>query len=149
MYGDTTLTISGNLTASPKPGVTASGDPFAKLRVASTSRTFDRVEGKFRDGKTIFLDVTCWRRLAENVLATLERGDSVLITGRVRQRSYDDAQGVRHSITDLEADAVGPDLTRCAARLVRTSAAPVVEDREPDAQEALAREAEIAPQLAA
>jgi single-strand DNA-binding protein len=123
MFGETTLTISGNLTAHPKPGVTPTGDPFAKLRVASTSRMFDRGEEKWRDGKTIFLDVTCWRRLADNVVATLERGDSVLVTGRLRQRSYDDAQGVRHTVMDMDADVVGPDLSRCAARLVRSSEA--------------------------
>ena len=151
MFGEPTLTFSGNLTAHPKPGATPTGDPFAKLRVASTSRTFDRVEGKWRDGRTVFLDVTCWRRLAENVLVTLERGDAVLITGRLRQRSYDDAQGVRHTVVDLEADAVGPDLNRSPARLVRSSHAQAADDRESVAQEPPATDttAEIPTELAA
>jgi single-strand DNA-binding protein len=149
MSGETTLTVSGNLTANPKPGVTPTGAAFAKLRVASTARFFDRGEGAWRDGKTIFLDVTCWRRLGENVLATLERGDSVMITGRLRQRSYDDAQGTRHSVTDLEADSVGPDLSRYAAQLVRTSTTPAAGDREPVVGELPGSTTEIAAGLAA
>ncbi|MCW2546976.1 MAG: single-stranded DNA-binding protein, partial [Mycobacterium sp.] len=93
MSGDTTLTFSGNLTASPKTGVGRNGSAWANLRVASTSRVFDRAESQWRDGDTMFLDVVCWRRLAENVAATLERGDRVIVAGRLRQRSYEDAQG--------------------------------------------------------
>jgi single-strand DNA-binding protein len=149
MSGETKLTISGNLTANPIAGASRSGDPFAKFRVASTSRTFDRTEGRWRDGESVFLDVTCWRRLAENVLATLERGDSVVVTGRLRQRSYEDAQGARHTVVGLDADSVGPDLSRWPARLVRTSSAPAADDREPATEEPPAYEAELTTEIAA
>jgi single-strand DNA-binding protein len=121
MAGDTYLTVSGNLTAIPKSGVSRSGSPWARLRVASTSRVFDRGESQWRDGETMFLDVICWRRLAENVVATLERGDRVLVSGRLRQRSYEDQQGAKHTVTELEAKSVGPDLVRAPARLLRAA----------------------------
>jgi len=119
MANETWLTLAGNLTASPKLGETRSGAAFAKLRVASTSRIFDRSESQWRDGDTVFLDVTCWRKLAEHAAATLERGDRVLIFGRLRQRSYEDAQGVRHTVHEVDAESLGPDLTRYAAQMLR------------------------------
>jgi single-strand DNA-binding protein len=144
MSGETKLTISGNLTADPKPGVSRTGDSWASLRVASSSRIFDRAEEKYRDGETVFLDVTCWRRLADNVVASLERGDSVVVTGRLRQRSYEDSQGVKHTVVEIIADAVAADLSRCPARLQRTSSA-ARDAREPAAEQP----PEIARELAA
>jgi single-strand DNA-binding protein len=141
--GETKLTISGNLTANPTSGASRTGDPFAKFCVASTSRVFDRTEGRYRDGDTIFLDVTCWRRLAENVLSTLERGDAVVVTGRLRQRSYEDPQGARRTVVDLDADAVAADLGRCPARLVRSSKTPAADDRGPVAEQEPAYKAEL------
>jgi single-strand DNA-binding protein len=119
MAGETYLTLSGNLTSVPKTGVSRTGIPWTRMRVASSSRVFDRGTTEWRDGETIFLEVSCWRRLAENAAASLERGDRVVIVGRLRQRSYEDQQGVRHTIMEMDADAIGPDLTRVAARLLR------------------------------
>ena len=121
MAGETYLTLSGNLTAPPKSGVSGAGVSWTRMRVASSTRVFDRATTEWRDGETLFLDVSCWRRLAENAAATLERGDRVLISGRLRQRSYEDQQGVRHTVTEMDADAIGPDLARAAARLLRTA----------------------------
>ncbi len=136
MAGDTYLTLSGNLTAAPKSGTSRTGTPWAKLRVASTSRVFDKTESQWRDGVTVFLDVMCWRRLAENVVASLERGDRVIVVGRLHQRTYEDEQGVRHTVHELEADSVGPDLGRAPARPVRAAAevtpAVVTPEREPE-----------------
>jgi single-strand DNA-binding protein len=119
MAGETYLTLSGNLTSVPKTGVSRSGIPWTRMRVASSSRVFDRGTTEWRDGETIFLEVSCWRRLAENAAPTLERGDRVLIIGRLRQRSYEDQQGVRHTVMEMDADAIGADLSRAAARLLR------------------------------
>lgn len=156
MAGDTYLTVSGNLTAAPKSGMSRSGSPWARLRVASTSRVFDRSESQWRDGDTVFLDVTCWRRLAENVVVTLERGDRVVVSGRLRQRSYEDQQGARHTVMELEAESVGPDLVRSPARLLRTAAeqqvappAPREADQEPTANTAPATASWPAPTPAA
>lgn len=133
MAGETYVTLSGNLTSVPKSGVSRSGIPWTRIRVASSSRVFDRGTTEWRDGETIFLDVSCWRQLAENAATTLERGDRVLIVGRLRQRSYEDQQGVRHTVMEMDADAIGPDLGRVAARLLRT-ARPDQSDQPSDAE---------------
>ena len=137
MAGETYLTVSGNLTAAPKTGMSRGGVPWTRMRVASSSRVFDRQASEWRDGETLFLEVSCWRRLAENVALTLDRGDRVLIFGRLRQRSYEDQQGVRHTVTEMDADAIGPDLGRAPAKLLRTTAAtqpePAVEFAHPEA----------------
>ena len=122
MKSDTYVTLSGNLTAAPKTGHSRTGDTWARIRVASTSRIFDRVKNEWRDGETRFLDVTCWRRLAENVVATLDRGDLVLVYGRLHQRSFEDQQGVKRTNWEMEADAVGPDLSRSPAQVLRLRA---------------------------
>lgn len=138
MAGETYLTMSGNLTSEPKSGASRTGDAWARIRVASTSRLFDRAENQWRDGATVFMDVICWRRLAENVVLTLEKGDRVVVAGKLRQGSYDDQQGVRHTTYEVEADSVGPDLSKSAANVVRRSPA-VSEAPTPDPQD---REAE-------
>jgi single-strand DNA-binding protein len=135
MSGDTNLTFSGNLTANPKAGVGRNGSAWANLRVASTSRVFDRAESQWRDGDTVFLDVVCWRRLAENVAVTLERGDRVIVAGRLRQRSYEDAQGARHTVMEIDADSIGPDLSRCPAQLVRSSRPQSAAESDPEGSE--------------
>ncbi len=119
MKTDTYVTLSGNLTAVPKSGHSRTGDTWARIRVATTSRVYDRSTNEWRDGETRFLDVTCWRRLAENVVVTLDRGDLVLIYGRLHQRSYEDQQGVKRTSWEVEADAVGPDLSKSPAQVLR------------------------------
>ncbi len=139
MAGETCLTLSGNLTSAPKTGVSRTGIPWTRMRVASSSRVFDRGTTEWRDGETIFLEVSCWRRLAENAATTLERGDRVLVIGRLRQRSYEDQQGVRHTIMEMDADAIGPDLSRTPARLLRA------ERPDPGEQPAASEDATPAP----
>ena len=119
MSGDTYLTMSGNLTFTPKTGATRAGDTWARMRVASTPRHFDRAENLWKDGTTVFMDVVCWKKLAENVVQTLEKGDRVVIAGRLRQGSYEDSQGTRHTTYEVEAESVGPDLTKVAAKVMR------------------------------
>jgi single-strand DNA-binding protein len=140
MAVESNLTITGNLTAEPKSDVGPSGVMWAKIRVASTNRVFDKAENQWRDADTVFIDVKCWRRLAENVVATLQRGDRVLVSGRLRQREYDDPQGVHRTVTEIEADSIGPDLSRCAARLVRSNSRPAAIEE--------AAEQEPAPEMA-
>ncbi len=149
MTGDTYLTLSGNLTSAPKSGATRAGDTWARIRVASTSRMFDRSDNQWRDGATVFMDVICWRRLADNVVLSLEKGDRVVVVGKLRQGSYDDQQGVRHTSYEVEADSVGPDLSKSAANVIRRLAT-VTDAPTPDPQEqpAEADAAEPEPALA-
>jgi single-strand DNA-binding protein len=116
---DTYLTVAGNLVADPVQRLTASGISVVGFRVASSGRRFDKPSGEFRDGETSYMTVSCWRGLGGNVLASLRKGDSVVVFGRLIYRSYDDRQGVRRSVHELDAISVGPDLARCPADLRR------------------------------
>ncbi len=92
------------------------------FRVASNERRFDRATEGWVDGDTLYTPVSCWRKLAENVHASFVVGDPIVVHGRVYSRSYD-KEGQRHSVTEMEALAVGPDLTRCTAAVTRTKRA--------------------------
>jgi single-strand DNA-binding protein len=117
---DTYVTVQGNLVADPSQRSTASGAMVVGIRIASSGRKFDKPSGEFRDGDTMYISVSCWRALGGHVLASLRKGDSVIVHGRLLHRSYDDKQGVRRSVHEIDAIAVGPDLARCAADLRRT-----------------------------
>jgi single-strand DNA-binding protein len=116
---DTYLTVTGNLTADPTRRSTAAGATVVHMRIASSGRKFDKASGEFRDGDTLFINISCWRSLGGNVFATLRKGDSVIVHGRLLYRSYDDKQGARHNVHEIDAIAVGPDLSRCPAELRR------------------------------
>jgi single-strand DNA-binding protein len=120
---DTYVTVQGNLVADPVQRSTASGATVVGIRIASSGRKFDRASGEFRDGDPMYIAVSCWRALGEHVFASLRKGDSVVVLGRLLHRSYDDKQGNRRSVHELDAIAVGPDLGRCAADLRRTARA--------------------------
>jgi single-strand DNA-binding protein len=129
---DTYVTVQGNLTADPVPTTTASGASLVKIRVASNSRRLDKLTGEYRDLDPMFIDVACWRNLGGHVLATLRKGDSVVVHGKLLYREYDDANGVHRSQFQIDALVVGPDLNRCAADLRRpqrsaTDVAPAAE----------------------
>jgi len=116
---DTMITVVGNLTGDPLQRVTASGATVVSLRVASSPRRFDRELQDWRDGDPMFINVSCWRQLAGNVMATLRKGDGVIVMGRLNLRSYDDKQGAKRSVHEIEAVSVGPDLGRYPAELRR------------------------------
>lgn len=126
---DTTMTIVGNVVDSPKLRRTKSGHFVANFRVASTPRRFDREKNAWVDGDTLFVSVTCWRALGENVAQSLFKGQPVVLTGRYYQREYEQNEALRTTY-ELEATAVGHDLTRGVAtfqKVTRPSLAPSVE----------------------
>jgi single-strand DNA-binding protein len=120
---DTYVTVHGNLVADPVPRSTASGATVVGIRVAASGRRFDRASGEFRDGDPMYIGVSCWRGLGGHVMASLRRGDSVIVLGRLLHRSYDDRQGNRRGVHEIDAIAVGPDLTRCAVDVRRPTRA--------------------------
>jgi single-strand DNA-binding protein len=111
---DTYMTIIGNVVAPPRLRVTKSGHSVANFRVASTSRRFDTEQGRYVDNATLFVNVTCWRAMAENVDLSLKKGQPVIVTGRYYSREYELNETVRVSY-ELEASAVGHDLSRGTA----------------------------------
>jgi len=121
MAGETTLTIVGNLTADPELRFTPSGHAVADFTVASTPRNYDRDAGAWRDGEPLFLRCTAWRQLAEHAAESLTRGTRVIVTGRLRQRSFELTEGVTRTVTELDVDELGPSLRYSTARVTKTT----------------------------
>jgi len=119
--GDTPITIAGNLVNDPEIRFTSGGQAVATFRVASTPRTRDNSTGEWRDGDTLFLTVIAWRQMAENVAESLQRGMRVLVTGRLRQRSYETREGEKRTVYEVEADDVGPSLRSASAKVTRAT----------------------------
>jgi len=121
MAGETTITVVGNLTADPELRFTQSGAAVASFTVASTPRTFDRQTGEWKDGEALFLRCNVWRQVAENVAESLTRGSRVLVSGRLRQRSFETKEGEKRTVIELEVDEVGPSLRYATAKVNKVS----------------------------
>ncbi|MGN2638791.1 single-stranded DNA-binding protein [Nocardia takedensis] len=117
MAGDTVLTVIGNLTADPELKFTPGGAAVANFTVASTPRFFDRNTNEWRDGEALFLRCSIWREAAENVAESLTRGARVLVSGRLKQRSYETREGEKRTVVELEVDEVGPSLRYATAKV--------------------------------
>ncbi len=120
MAGETVITVVGNLTADPELRFTPSGAAVASFTVASTPRTFDRQSNEWKDGDALFMRCTIWRQAAENVAESLQRGMRVVVTGRLRQRSYETREGEKRTVVEMEVDEVGPSLRYATAKVNRT-----------------------------
>lgn len=121
MAGETVITIVGNLVDDPELRFTPSGAAVAKFRVASTPRTFDRQTNEWKDGESLFLTCSVWRQAAENVAESLQRGMRVIVQGRLKQRSYEDRDGVKRTVVDLDVDEVGPSLRNATAKVTKAN----------------------------
>lgn len=116
MSGDTLLTIIGNLTADPELRFTPAGAAVANFTVASTQRTFDRNKNEWVDGDALFMRCNIWREAAENVAESLARGSRVIVSGRLKQRSYETREGEKRTVVELEVDEIGPSLKYATAK---------------------------------
>ncbi|MEY2267768.1 MULTISPECIES: single-stranded DNA-binding protein [Streptomyces] len=121
MAGETVITVVGNLVDDPELRFTPSGAAVAKFRVASTPRTFDRQTNEWKDGESLFLTCSVWRQAAENVAESLTRGMRVIVQGRLRQRSYEDREGVKRTVYELDVEEVGPSLKNATAKVAKTT----------------------------
>ena len=120
MAGDTIITVVGNLTADPELRFTPSGAAVANFTVASTPRMFDRQTNEWKDGEALFLRCNVWRQAAENVAESLTRGARVVVTGRLKQRSFETKEGEKRTVIELDVDEVGPSLRYATAKVNRT-----------------------------
>ena len=120
MAGDTVITIIGNLTADPELRFTPSGAAVANFTVASTPRAFDRQSNEWKDGETLFMRCSIWRDAAENVAESLSRGTRVIVSGRLKSRSYETKEGEKRTVVEMEVDEVGPSLRYATAKVNRT-----------------------------
>ena len=119
--GDTQITIAGNLVDDPELRFTPSGQPVARFRVASTPRFRDNASGEWKDGDSLFLTCNVWRQAAENVAESLQRGMRVIVSGRLRQRSYETKEGEKRTVYEVEVDDVGPSLRNASAKVAKVS----------------------------
>jgi single-strand DNA-binding protein len=117
--GDTQITIAGNLVDDPELRFTPAGQPVARFRVASTPRFRDNATGEWKDGDSLFLTCNVWRQAAENVAESLRRGMRVIVSGRLRQRSYETKEGEKRTVYEVEVDDVGPSLRNASAKVNR------------------------------
>src|ERR1700757_4255778 len=119
--GDTPITIAGTLVDDPELRFAPAGQPVARFRVASTPRFRDNASGEWKDGDSLFLTCNVWRQAAENVAEGLQRGMRVIVSGRLRQRTYETKEGEKRTVYEIEVDDVGPSLRNASAKVNRAS----------------------------
>jgi len=115
---ETYLTVVGRVATAVKCWMLPNGDPVAKFRIASSERRRPSSGDEWVDGDSLFVQVTCWRQLAENVVASLGVGDPVMVRGRLYTDEWE-WDGKPRTEVKLEAHAVGPDLRWCKAEVTR------------------------------
>lgn len=121
MAGDTVITVIGNITHTPELVITPSGAAVTNFTVASTPRYFDRATNEWKDGEALFLRCNVWRDQAEHVAETLTRGARVIVSGRLKQRSFETREGDKRTVVELEVEEVGPSLRYATAKLTKAS----------------------------
>nr|WP_286981418.1 single-stranded DNA-binding protein [Corynebacterium sp. UBA5992] len=119
--GDTTITVVGNVVADPELRFTSSGAAVANFRVASMPRVFNKQSNQYEDGEALFLTCNVWREPAENTAQSLLKGMRVIVTGRLKQRSYQNREGENRTVYEVDVDEVGPSLRYATAQVARTS----------------------------
>ena len=119
MQHEAPVYLAGFMVNDPKFKKVGDDVSSVKLRIAYTARWRNRETGEWADGATTFVNVQCWRQLADNVATCLRKGEPVLVMGRLRIRSYNDAEGKTRSAVEIEASSVGHDLTRGTAHFSR------------------------------
>lgn len=119
--GETFVTVIGRIVTELDRRDLGDGNENVGFLVISTERRFDKSVGEWVDGRKFSVWVTCWRRLARNVAVSMHKGDEVMVCGRLRTREYEDGGKTRYA-TELEAYAVGPNLTRAIAEVRRIKA---------------------------
>ncbi|MGV0815148.1 single-stranded DNA-binding protein [Mycolicibacterium boenickei] len=125
---ETPFTIVGNIITNPVR-LRFGEQELYKFRVASNSRR-RTADGTWEHGNSLYVTVNCWGNLATGASASLMKGDAVVVVGQVYTSEYDDKDGVRRSSVEVRATAVGPDLSRCTAKvapLPKPVAAPISE----------------------
>ena len=117
MAGDTIITVIGNLTADPELRFTPAGAAVANFTVASTPSSFDKQTNSWKDGEALFMRCNIWKEAAENVAESLTRGSRVIVSGRLKQRSYETREGEKRTVVELEVDEIGPSLRYATAKV--------------------------------
>ncbi|MWV58157.1 single-stranded DNA-binding protein [Rathayibacter sp. VKM Ac-2754] len=121
-----TMTVIGVIGTDPRSIDTANGTAMTTFRLASAQRRYDRAAQRWVDAATNWYTVNAFNGLAGNSLASLARGDRVIVTGRLTVRPWE-AGGKTGTDVAVNADGIGHDLawgTTSYSRTVGKSAAP-------------------------
>lgn len=116
---DNTITVVGNLTRDPEIRYTAGGQANAKLAVAVSRRWNNKQTNEWEE-RTSFFNVVVWGEMADHCSESLQKGNRVVITGRLEQRSWETEQGEKRSVVEIVADEVAPSLRWATAEVKRT-----------------------------
>lgn len=118
---ETPFSVVGTVITDPIPRRIGDQD-FTRFRVASNSRR-RTADGTWEPGNSLYLTVSCWGKVADGVVGVLYKGDPVVVVGHIFTNEYEDKEGNRRSSVEVRAISVGPDLTRCRAKLDRSRSA--------------------------
>ena len=121
MANDTIITLVGNLVDDPSLRFAQSGAAVANFTIASTPRAFDKQSNEWKDGDTMFLNCSVWRQAAEHVAESLTKGTRVIVQGRLKSRSYDDRDGNKRTVFEVDVEEIGPSLARATAVVTRAT----------------------------
>lgn len=121
MANEPTTTITGNLTADPELRYTQTGRPVAAFTIANTPRFPDRASGEWQDGETWFVRCSAWGDTAENIAASLSKGNAVVATGRLRCRTWEDQDGNKRVTVEMTVDDLGPSLRRAVVKVTKAT----------------------------
>ncbi|NUT49585.1 MAG: single-stranded DNA-binding protein [Saccharothrix sp.] len=118
-YNESRVTICGNVASPVSHSTVGTGFSRAKFRLFTAERVWDQEQRTWEDGARMFVSVSCWRMLADNAQTSLNKGDPVVVTGRltIKEKELD---GVVRPFVEIEATAIGPNLALCTATPQRT-----------------------------
>ena len=121
------ITITGNAVEAPTLTYTPTGTAVASIRLARTER-FRDAQGQWKDGEPLYINVACWRQLAENVAESVVKGTRLVVSGKLRTRSYTDkrvsvketGEDAERFVTEITADDVAVSLKSASAKVAKT-----------------------------
>jgi single-strand DNA-binding protein len=121
MSGELKVTLTGNVTADPELRFTPNGQAVGSFTVAQTPRRYDRDAGKYVDGDTVFMRVSVWRDQAQQVAESIQKGNRVVVTGTLLQRSYEDREGNKRTSIEVRADDVAASMRYATVSIKRAA----------------------------
>lgn len=127
---DVVVTLTGNVVSDPQERSIETGAMVTNFRMAVNTRRYDRSSARWVDSETMFINVTCWRLLGSNVAASVQKGDPVIVLGRLRVRRWDSGERQGTNV-EIEATNVGHDLSRGSASFNRNRKAQADLSQEP------------------
>ncbi len=131
-----TMTLTGLVATAPRHLITTEGYAVTSFRLASNRRRFDRQQKTWVDAGTNWYTVSTYRQLADNVAGSVQKGDRVLVTGRLRIRDWENGERKGTNI-EIDADSLGHDLFWGKAtftRIIRASSVDAATESDPDAE---------------